>query len=376
MLFSQLERKAMITVCEALQNPHRLQGTCYRVIFGCLSVISHAILVDAWVDYESSQQVSQFLDVLITFAAAWLDRVKLEALRDVMTCDHGSRAGFEQNMHSMADRRLQAEAASHSGRHTIYIILDIALRHDCTVLSIALSTTKSLYNFPRRKEIAKMENKQVVWPQHCRQLLPYGPEDTINQLMFCAEQMPYLRTTVYIFLVRLAQACGQQVTFHLVKNDRFVGIFASHFTECAGQWYNERTATTRSRDAVERGLLESTSDSIMIGIDFVKVLMERATSAERYAFSCTMMRCDVVADVVNLTLGWLVDISQIWNGIRTSDVRKKKVGAAIVTFSEFSSYLLVVCGPDAVDLQVVEELITGGAEEYEDSHEDRWGKAF
>jgi hypothetical protein len=134
MLFSQLERKAMsITVCEALQNPHHLQGTCYRVIFGCLSVISDATLVDAWTDYEPSQQVSQFLDVLITFAAARFDRVKLDALRDVMTCDHGPRAGFEQNMHSVADRRLQAEAASHSGRHTIYIILDIALRHVCTV---------------------------------------------------------------------------------------------------------------------------------------------------------------------------------------------------------------------------------------------------
>jgi hypothetical protein len=156
-----------------------------------------------------------------------------------------------------------------------------------------------------------MENKQVVWPQHCRQLLPYGPKGTINQLMFCAEQMPYLRTAVYTFLVRLAQACGQQVTFHLVKNGRFVSIFASHFTEGSNQWFNERNRTKRSRDAVGMGLLESTLDSIMIGIDFVKVLMERSTSPERYAFSQTMLRCDVVSVVVNLTLAWLVCIPSL-----------------------------------------------------------------
>jgi hypothetical protein len=52
------------------------------------------------------------------------------------------------------------------------------------------------------------------------------------------------------------------------------------------------------------------------------------------------------------------------------------VDAALVTFGDFASYLLLICGRDAVDMKVVEELITEGAEEYKELHGDRWGNVF
>jgi hypothetical protein len=328
--------QALQTLHNAFEDPYQPQACGAIMILGCIAILE-------------GKMDNLLCDRVMAFLTAPRPVRGVSKVLQSFICTHhllSSPSSHEVDMHQLAKKHFGEMDGDISP-----IVITKLTHFIANTLRRAQKSRIPLYDVARRRAFLIRRGKPVPWPEHPRQLIPYGPEDSFRALcswLLTGARDELLLSMFYLVSV-LMVTYGHEVTPYVVTSDILVhmlhGFLAGEHRkwvmvapELPGRWGKELYSSVRAGSKIHDTKHKAALESLLIGGQFMFAL-QNTTDQTELANYVKLGFAPEIATTMTTMLAWMTDLRQWALRLRPTQDQQDTLTFAWDAFHSFAIYL-------------------------------------